>query len=130
MSNKTKLSKGELLTALRQFYGTENYYQTGHLTQATDGVFFLAEEAECHWLLAIVDSVYHKFTEDFVILNLTVYEDRSAKVVLDNGMDLTDPFEKKRYRCFHEQYIHYTDFVLDELKLYVQGNVILLPSEY
>ena len=129
MSDK-KLSKDELLTQLRHFTGTEQYYQTGQLTQATDGVFFLAEEAECHWLLGIVDSVYHKFTEDFVILKLTVYKDRSAKVVLDNGMDLTDAFEKKRYRCFHEQYIHYTDFVLDELKLYVQGNVILLPCEY
>ena len=130
MVEKEKLSKAELLAALRQFYGTEHYYQTGQVTQATDGVFFLAEEAGIHWLLNIIDTVFHKFTEDFVNVKLTVFEDRSAKVVIDNGMDLKDKFEAMRYRCFHKQKIPYTDFVLDELKLYVQGKVILLPSEY
>ena len=125
-----KLSKVELLAALRQFYGTENYYQTGQVTKATDGVFFLAEEAGAHWLLQIIDSVFHKFTEDFVVVKLTVFEDRSAKAVIDNGMDINDKFEKNRYRCFHEQDIPFTDFILDEIKLYVQGKVILLPSEY
>ena len=72
----------------------------------------------------------HKFTEDFVTVKLTVFEDRSAEVVIDNGMDLKDKFEAMRYRCFHKQEIPFTDFILDELKLYVQGKVILLPSEY
>jgi len=125
-----KLSKTKLLEQLRHFTGTEQYHKTGYRTVATDGVLFLFENAECFWLGTIIDSVFHKFTEDFVVVKLTVNEDRSAKVVIDNGMDQSDEFEAKRYRCFHEQEIPFTDFVLDELKLYVQGKVILLPSEY
>jgi len=125
-----KLSKAELLQQLRHFTGTEQYHKTGDRTVATDGVLFLADEGECHWLLSVIDSVFHKFTEDFVVVKLTVNEGRSAKVVIDNGMDLNDKFEAMRYRCFHKQEIPFTDFVLDELKLYVQGKVILLPSEY
>lgn len=127
---KEKLSKAELLKQLRYFTGTEQYHKTGYQTISTDGVLFLFENGECFWLGTLIDSVFHKFTEDFIVVKLTVNEDHSAKVVIDNGMDMNDPIEKKRYRCFHEQDIPFTDFVLDELKLYVQGKVILLPSEY
>lgn len=125
-----KLSAADLKANLKQFIGTTQYYQTGLRSKSTDGVYYLAEEAECHWLLGIADSVMHLITEDLAMLDLKVNEDRSAKVVIHNGMSLTDKHEAERYKAFHEQEIPWTDFVLDEVRFYIQGDIFLLPSEY
>jgi hypothetical protein len=122
-----RLSKAELQAALRHFSGTEQYYKTGFRTRCTDGVYFLAENAQCYWLLDIIDSVAPY--GDFAVAELTVTEEegrRSAKVVIDNGHDK----QSRDYKLFHTQAIEYTDFPLDTIKLYVQDGVILLPSEY
>jgi hypothetical protein len=122
-----KLSPAELQTALRHFSGTEQYYKTGFRTRCTDGVYFLAENASCYWLLDIIDSVAPY--SDFAVAELTVTEEegrRSGKVVIDNGHDKRN----RDYKLFHTQDIEYTDFMLDSIKLYVVDGIILLPSEY
>lgn len=122
-----RLSKAELQAALHQFNGTEQYYKTGFKTKSTDGVYFLAEQAGCYWLLDIIDSVSP--LSDFAIAELTVTETegkRSAKIVIDNGHDK----RTKDYKHFHTQDIAYTDFPLNSIKLYIQDGIILLPSEY
>jgi hypothetical protein len=124
-----KLTPEELKRNLNMFTGTEAYHRTGSRTRSTDGVVYLAQKAGCFWLLDIVDSVMHLITEEFAFADLKVTEDergRRGEVLIHNGHDEESP----AYRVFHRQKIDYTDFPLDEIRLYVQNGIILLPSEY
>ena len=56
----------------------------------------------------------------FQVWNLKVRSDRSATVFCDDGNG----------KPVYTQEIPFTDFPLDEVKLYFANNVIHLPSEY
>lgn len=91
----------------------------------TDGVKFLADEAKAHWLLDVVASWQPKALRDpalqeFQLWELFVKPDRTATVVCSRDS------EDVAFR----QEIEYTDFPLDYVRLYVEGKVILLPSEH
>ena len=58
--------------------------------------------------------------EEFQVWNLKVHSDRSATVFCDDGNG----------NPVYTQEIPFTDFPLDEVKLYFANNVIHLPSEY
>jgi hypothetical protein len=53
------------------------------------------------------------------VWKLTVRDDHSATVVCDDGND----------NIIYTQNVEYTDFPLDEIKLYFANNVVHLPSE-
>jgi hypothetical protein len=111
---------------LAQFSGTENYYRY-HSLLLTDGAFYLAEKAECFWLMDVIWSHamekhwYGK--EDFITCKLTV-QDTVGDVVFDDGNG----------RILVTQHIPFTDFPLDHVQLFiVQGEsnlVVMLPGEY
>jgi hypothetical protein len=58
--------------------------------------------------------------EEFQVWKLQVRADRSATVLCDDGNG----------NVVYTQEIPFTDFPLDEVKLYFANNVIHLPSEY
>jgi hypothetical protein len=58
--------------------------------------------------------------QEFQVWKLTVNADRTASLVCDDGND----------NIVYTQRIAFTDFPIDEIKLYFTDNVILLPSEY
>ena len=58
--------------------------------------------------------------EEFQVWKLKVSADRSATVFCDDGND----------NVVYTKEIPFTDFPLDEVKLYFANNVIHLPSEY
>ncbi len=115
---------------LRQFTGTTQWYQWSHLTKliCTDGAKYLADEAGAYWLLdaiashqsapAIQDS---QRLQDFQVWILKVNSDKSCRLTCAEDSDIAPAVI---------QDIEFTDFPLAEIKLYVCGNVILLPSEY
>lgn len=117
----------QLSEALAHFTGTSGYTRLCPKTVLTDGALFLAENAECFWLMDVYAS--HLLTgidgdtEPFTCLNLTKSGD-AALIVIDNGNDVG----------LASQEIEYTDFMLDEIKLYACWTeefwVIMLPSEY
>jgi hypothetical protein len=113
---ETKITESDL----GQFIGTVNYYRHWLGGRHTDGVQYLAEKAGAHWL---VDAVFsHRRRESFQIWTLKKNAD-------DNGAVLTmqeDSGERAKVR----QKIPYTDFPLDQIKLYLIDNVLLLTSEY
>ena len=114
------MNTNTLETDLGQFIGTINYYQhwTGRGVY-TDGVQYLAEKAGAYWLIDAVFS--HRRREPFQIWTLEKNEDNSA--VLTMQEDRGEPIRV----C---QEIPFTDFPLDQIKLYLIDGVILLPSEY
>ena len=110
---------------LNQFIGTEKYYRISRRHLLTDGTKYLAEAAECFWMMdAIASHLCEIGTEDwFVSVRVQVTEGRAVMIYEDgNG------------REHARQEIPYTDFPLNSITLYAcwdQENwVIMLPSEY
>ena len=110
---------------LSHFTGTEKYHRISRRHLLTDGAKYLAEEAQCFWMMdAIASHLSEIGTEDwFVQVRMTVDGNR-ATMIYEDGND-------------HElarQEIPYTVFSLDTITLYAcwdqQQWVIMLPSEY
>jgi hypothetical protein len=110
---------------LNQFTGTAKYYRISRRHLLTEGTKYLAEAAECFWMMdAIASHLCEIGTEDwFVSVRVQVTEGR-AVMIYEDGND----HEHAR------QEIPYTDFPLSSITLYAcwdQENwVIMLPSEY
>lgn len=96
--------------------------------QYSQAVKYLAEVAECYWLIDVIAShqpaVRKKIAiaqdRDFQVWTLTLRPSGGATVICDNGNGL-------RYK---RQEIEYTDFPLSTVKLYVVDGRLILPGEY
>ena len=122
MTNTATLSEVQL----RQFTGSENWFRHGINRSVffTDGAKFLADQGGAYWLLDIIAIAQQHDArvsgEEFQVWNLKVHSDRTATVFCDDGNG----------NPVYTQEIPFTDFPLDEVKLYFANNVIHLPSEY
>ena len=125
-----KAQVNEIKEWLQQFHGTEMFYQIPLLrTRFTDGLKYLANAADCFWLITdtsvIAKSLMNRsefITIDFKRLpedkqDFTGYE---AEIIYSDGND--NILEKHGYRA--------TDFPLDELRLFFVNDTLMLPSEY
>ena len=129
----------ELEAALANFMGTEQYHNivSTPFVLATDGVAFLAKEAQCYWLTDLIASYQPsirsnpKISElwDFQVWKLTKNKTGSgAKVVCTDGNE----------HAVFSQRIPYTDFPLQEITIWVGPQevnlgvnmVMYLPSEH
>ncbi len=123
---KRPTTSDELCRNLAQFSGTERYHRTHPGLLATDGAKYLADEAGAYWLLDIIWSVLPKVTDEFAVLELSVQDNRRAAVVIHDG--------REPQTSYHEQSIPWTDFPLEQIKLYLQQNgqerVVMLMGEY
>lgn len=113
---------------LKQFTGTEQWHRYSPLFPTmllTDGAKYLAEEAGAYWLMDMIGSYLPKIQDGFAVAKLSVADNKGKFTLADD-----DPAGT----TFAEQTVEYTDFPLDEIKLYViaEGDnwVVLLPSEY
>ena len=125
-----KAQVNEIKEGLQHFHGTEMFYQIPLLrTRFTDGLKYLANAADCFWLITdtsvIAKSLMNRsefVTIDFKRLpedeqDVTGYE---AEIIYTDGND--NILEKHGYRA--------TDFPLDELRLFFVNDTLMLPSEY
>ena len=118
------METSELKSNLCQFTGTENYYRITQRHLLTDGTKYLADQAKCYWLMdAIASHLTRSHKDDFAVVTLTV-KNSKALLTLDDGNG----------QVFARQKISYTDFPLDDIKLYAAFDgmhwVIMLTSEY
>ena len=110
---------------LTLFTATERYYRISRRHLLTDGTKYLAENAECFWMMdAIASHLSEIGTSDWFIQVKVTVQDRRATMIYDDGNG------KEHAR----QDIPYTDLPLDTITLYAcwDGDhwVIMLPSEY
>jgi len=118
-------SRKEILEILNNAHSSEAYHKYSsfeHYPVVTDGVIAIAEAAGCYWLLDIIGSYQtdERLDPNFQVWKLAVNQDDKTAVV--NGYnDAT---------LIITQDIAFTDFPLDELKLFLMDGIILLPSEY
>ncbi|MDR1674360.1 MAG: hypothetical protein LBR54_02785 [Oscillospiraceae bacterium] len=118
-------SRTEILDIIAQASGTQAYHRFSAVIGfpvITDGVLALAEAAGCFWLLDIIGSYQtnKKLDPAFQVWRLTVdLKTQTAAVCGYNDAEL-----------IVTQKILYTNFPLDEVKLYLIDGVILLTGEY
>lgn len=126
---------------LDQFIGTENWYRHGIARNVTftDGVKFLAEKAGAFWLIdEIVFAQRNKKLrgEEFQVwkLNRKVVDSPEPTVKEDGSWNLKPgavlTCEDGNDHVLFTKRIGFTDFPLPEVRLYFEGNVILLPTEH
>lgn len=114
-----KTQVNEILEHLKHFTGTEMFYYIPILrTRFTDGLKYLANAADCYWLITdtsvIAKSLMNRskwVTIDFKRMSaekqdVTGYE---AEIIYSDGND--NVLETHRYNT--------TDFPLDELRLFL-----------
>lgn len=112
----------ELKDELQQFYGTTRYYKNFTGLRFTDGVKYLADHAECYWLIDLVGSYQPQLRDvPFQLWRVEVRDDDSGLVTMVE--DTGQPIKIK-------QEIPFTDFPLSEFEFFCIDNVMLLKSEY
>ncbi len=114
---------------LAQFCGSSEFFQ--HWTKRliyTGGVQYMAEHGGAYWLIDAVASYQpdQRITSrpdlvDFQLWELAVAQDKSAVLTMrgDSGRP-----------AVITQEIPFTDFPLEQIKLYVCNATLMLPSEY
>jgi hypothetical protein len=133
------ISVQKLQQSLKQFTGTNNYYKHLLGLRYTDGVQYLAEKAECYWLIDVIAShqtkklLADRMLSDFQVWFLVVGDSHefikpkpNYKAVITCWKDTPDVGIKPTVR----QDIECANFPLSELKLYLCNGVLMLPSEY
>ncbi|NKC32046.1 DUF6876 family protein [Falsiroseomonas selenitidurans] len=120
-----------LRAQLAQFTGSDTFTHRQLLRRMimTQGVIWLADQAQAHWLTDVIASYQHEphiSSEHFQTWRLNVDEiTRTAVITMTDGNSDTP---------LVQQVIAYTDFCLDEITLWLiaQGDhlVLMLPSEY
>jgi len=117
-------STQNLKSELSQFIGTEKFYRITQRHVLTDGTKYLAEKAKCFWLMDAIASHLPKYFSDYFCVARLVVNGSGAELVIDDGND----------NVYARQKIEYTDFPLNEIKLYCSFDgehwVIMLTSEY
>ena len=99
--------------------GSDQFYRHWLGKVYSLGVYILAENADCYWLLDVIFSYHRK--EPFQVWKLKKTGETSAVVTMveDSGR----PVKVK-------QEIEYTDFPLDEITLWLENGVLTLPQEH
>ena len=115
----------EIHEILAHCTGTTRYHRVStnpNAPIATDGIIALAESAGCYWLLDVIIShqTNNKLDPSFQVWEL-IRNKNDDNVIIKGYNDKTKIVTQK---------IPFTDFPLEEIKLYLIDGIILLPSEY
>ncbi|TXD83431.1 hypothetical protein ESY86_09650 [Subsaximicrobium wynnwilliamsii] len=119
-----------ILEGLKQFYGSDTYYEIPLIkTRYTCGIKYLAENANCYWLVSDASLMAKTLmtktefvTIDFKRLSRKKqdYTGHEAQLIYTDGNE--NVLECHGYSV--------SDFPLDELRLFFVNNMLMLPSEY
>lgn len=117
-------AKQNIQKDLDHFTGSEQFYRDP-LSKSiyTEGISYVAKNCQAYWLLDLVfSSVRFKMpNEEFISIKLKVdTENSKGKIIFDDGNN----------NVLYEQEIPYTDFPLEELKMFYCNNTLMLTSEY
>jgi hypothetical protein len=119
------IDQNQLKLELEQFSGSEIRFEYNFLWEKlllTEGVKHLCEKAECYWLLNLIASYQDEILEieEFQVWHLYKNGGNWRLTCSDgNGKNLISAEE-----------ISYSDFPLEEIKIWVISGTILLPNEY
>jgi len=109
-----------------RFTGTETWWKNPMFPgySYTDGVRYVAQEAEAYWLIDLIFS--HQLdpkarAEDFQVWKLTVAPDNTATAIMTDG-NSEEPIIR--------QDIEYTSFPDPDMMMWLIDKALMLPGEY
>lgn len=119
-----KIQPSELLETLTHFTGTTQWYKNQLFPsfKFTDGVKYLADQAECYWLIDYIfsnQSIPKIKEQAFQVWKISLADNKATIQVEDGNDNIIQSFE-----------IEFTDFPLPSFTLWFVNQVLLLPSEY
>ena len=116
----------EIKQGLAQHYGTMAYHKFSIMFPnlvLTDGAKYLADSTGAYWLMNAIGSYQTECMKDKMLKDIQFWT-----FTVKDGIG-TIKCERDTGNVAFTQEIPYTDFPLDEIKLYVENGVIMLPSE-
>jgi hypothetical protein len=123
------MNTATLIRNISQFRGTDQYYK--HLFPGksplllTEGCKYVRDQCNAYWLFdSLLIYQDHKALRD---VNFQVWEFRRMKKDLSWVLICRQDSDKKPIIT---QFIEFSGFPLDSIKIWVIDNVALLPSEY
>ena len=126
MKTTDKLTKENFELGLKQFIGTQQYWEHklpgAFLLRLTDGCNFVRQEAGAYWLFDMIASYQYDrriSLHPFQIWQLKRMDDYwSLECRRDDGEHMLTTR------------INYSDFPIDHIEIWVLDGIALLPSEY
>jgi hypothetical protein len=121
----TLMDANAFYAQLNQFTGSTEFYR--HWLKGfcyTEGVRFLAEHARCYWLIDLIASLQVRALKDAWLREFQLWElfVKDGSAILACSRDSDD--------VAFRQTIEATDFPITYVHLYVEGGVLMLPSEH
>jgi len=110
-----------MLSDIKYFTGSENFYKHWLGIIFTDGVKYVAEEAGAYWLIDAIAS-YYKETKQHEFQAWTLKKKANGEWNL-RATDGND-------NVIANQEIEFSDFPIDEIQLFLCDNTLMLTSEY
>ncbi|SRR5260221_3696672 len=119
------LTRELIEAALPQFTGSDTVYRrVSSGIMYTEGVQYLADAAGAHWLIDLIASWQPEALKDAMLREFQLW-----KLLVTGTSAVAVCYRDTDDEAFREE-IEYTDFPLPQVSLYVEGGVLLLPSEH
>ncbi|MGD1871569.1 MAG: DUF6876 family protein [Mastigocoleus sp.] len=110
---------------MNAFCGSSILYKYYLGLKYTEGIQYLAQEANCYWLLDAIAS--HQTQELLSNPQLREFQIWHLRVEENSGVLICEWDTNQEVL---RQEIEYTDFPLSHIKLYLVEKVLMLPNEY
>ena len=126
MSSQSK----QLQEHLQRFCGSEILYTIPMFkTRYTEGVKYLAEAANCYWLVTDVMVIAKRLRSKSSFL--VIYFNRlSEELQQKQNTEAQITYGDGNGTILYQQDYEFTDLPLDELRLFFVQDTLMLPSEY
>lgn len=127
---ETQISPNEIRNNLETFTGTETFYNIPLLkTRFTDGIKYLADAANCFWLVTDVSVIAKSLMNRSRFI--TIDFKKLSKEMQDYiGYEAIIEYSDGNGRILETHKYHSTDFPLNKLRLFFTEDTLYLPSEH
>ena len=117
-------------TGLQHFHGSETMYQIPLTrTRYTNGIKYLANAAECYWLVMDTSVMSKSLSSKSYFITID-FKRLPTKEQQIQGCEATITYSDGNGNNFYTHKYRVTDFPLEELRLFFVDNTLMLPSEY
>ena len=127
---ETQISPHELRNNLETFTGTEMFYSIPLLkTRFTDGIKYLADAANCFWLVTDVSVIAKSLMNRsrFITIDFKKLSEEKQDYI---GYEAIIEYSNGNGRILETHKYHSTDFPLKKLRLFFTEDTLYLPSEH
>lgn len=125
-----KAKINDIREPLALFKGTERFYTFPLCkTRFTDGIKYLAEAANCYWLVTDT-SIMAKSLKDrseFVTIDFKRFQKEEQT---NRGYEAEITYGDGNNTILIRQQYHITDFPMDDLRMFFVNDTLMLPGEY